>query len=130
MEHRWGERVAVRVPVELSGGCCPALLGSLENLSASGAFIRTRGTVPPRGPVQVRLSPRPSPSRRHPARVPGYIVRQTEDGIGVEWRQFAPPLVRELMSRAAPTTRPLKHQGKVASPAREDRPRAGLTHQP
>jgi hypothetical protein len=128
MEHRWGERVAVRVPVELSGGCCPALMGSLENVSSSGAFIRIRGAVPPRGPVQVRLAPRPSSGRRRAARIAGYIVRRAEDGIGVEWRQFAPLLVRELMSRSTQTHRPPKHKGKGSRPAREVPLRAELTH--
>lgn len=55
MEHRWGERVAVRMTVELSCGSSPPVAGTLENVSSSGAFVRTQGHGPPRGPVEVLL---------------------------------------------------------------------------
>jgi hypothetical protein len=127
MEHRWGERVAVQTPVELFFGSSAAVQGLLENVSSSGGFIRIEGTAPPRGPVQVRLTALAT-SRRRTARIAGYIVRETADGVGVEWRQFAPAPVRELMSRDAPRTRVVKHKVRVAAAARRSGASAGLTH--
>jgi hypothetical protein len=96
MEHRWGERFAVRMSVELSSGSAPPVTGSLENVSASGAFVRTDRRGPPRGPVVVILREVISDHVRA-ARLAAYVVRETESGIGIEWCQFAPRAVRELM---------------------------------
>lgn len=109
MEHRWGERVAMRSPVELSGGSRPPIFGTIQNVSASGAFVRTHGARLARGPVEVRLARRAA-GRGRTARIAGYIVRETGDGVGIEWRRFAPSPVRELLGRAVeppPNRRPV-----------------------
>lgn len=98
MEHRWGERVAVRMTVELSWGSSPPVAGDLENLSSSGAFVRTAGGGPPRGPVQVILR-RDTFGRQRSVRLAAYVVRESEAGVGIEWCEFAPRLVRELVIR-------------------------------
>ena len=98
MEHRWGERVAVRMTVELFCGSSPPVCGSLENVSSSGAFVRTAGRGPPRGPVEIVLQSGSS-GRTHTVRLPAYVVRETQAGVGIEWCEFAPRFVRELMVR-------------------------------
>jgi hypothetical protein len=98
MEHRWGERVTVRMTVELFGGSSPPVAGCLENVSSSGAFVRTEGRGPPRGPVAVILRQDGSGHGRS-ARVAAYVVREIEGGVGIEWCNFAPRAVRELMIR-------------------------------
>jgi len=98
MEHRWGERVAVRNTIELVSGSAQPIAGSLENVSSSGAFVRTGGRGPPRGPVEVILWDGDS-GRRHSDRIPAYVVRETAAGVGIEWCEFAPRPVRELMLR-------------------------------
>lgn len=97
MEHRWGERVALRQTVELFFGSSPPVVGSLENVSSSGAFVRTAGRRPPRGPVEVILQEDRSVRRQSP-RLPAYVVRETESGVGIEWCEFAPRAVRELIA--------------------------------
>jgi PilZ domain len=96
MEHRWGERFAVRMTVELSSGSSAPVPGSLENVSASGAFVRTDERGPPRGPVAVILRHDDS-GRARAVRLAAYVVRETEGGVGIEWCEFAPRAVRELM---------------------------------
>lgn len=96
MEHRWGERVEMRLTVQLSCGSSPPVAGSLVNVSASGAFVRTGGRGPARGPVEVLLQERGERGRS--VRLPAFIVRETADGVGIEWREFAPHLVRLLMA--------------------------------
>ncbi len=98
MEHRWGERVAVRQTVELACGSSPPVAGMLENVSSSGAFVRTQGKGPPRGPVEVILQQGVS-GRRPSARLPAYVVRETANGVGIEWCEFAPRAIRELIFR-------------------------------
>ncbi|MGH8328507.1 MAG: PilZ domain-containing protein [Steroidobacteraceae bacterium] len=96
MEHRWGERVAVSLTVELSSGASPPVAGWLENVSSSGAFVRTESRGPPRGPIEVIL-PQSGPDRGRPVRLAAYVVRETDAGVGIEWREFAPRPVRELV---------------------------------
>lgn len=98
MEHRWGERVAVHQTVELASGASPCVAGSLENVSSSGAFVRTEGRGPPRGPVEVILQESDF-GRGRPVRLPAYVVRETESGVGIEWCEFAPRAIRDLIIR-------------------------------
>ena len=98
MEHRWGERVVLHLTVELSCGSLALIAGALENVSASGAFVRTAGRGPPRGPVEVMLHGRGSRCA-HVARLSAYVVRETDTGVGIEWSEFAPRAVRELIFR-------------------------------
>lgn len=109
MEHRWGERFALHLTVELSCYPLPPVAGSLENVSASGAFVRTIGRGPPRGPVEVMLLRRGS-ERAQRVRLPAYVVRETETGVGIEWCEFAPRDVRELIIRG-------RHRPQAAAPA-------------
>lgn len=97
MEHRWGERIAVRLTVALSGGSLPPVAGSLENVSSSGAFVRTLGRGPARGPVDVTFEEHGS-GRGRSVRLPAYVVRETESGVGIEWYEFAPRPVRQLLA--------------------------------
>jgi hypothetical protein len=98
MEHRWGERIGAQVTVELSCGALPSVAGLLVNLSASGAFVHTGGCRLPRGAVELTLV---SEGGRDGSsvRLPAYIVRESESGVGIEWCEFAPRIVRELMAR-------------------------------
>lgn len=98
MEHRWGERVELRLTVELSSGSLPPVAGSMVNVSSSGAFVRTKGRGPPRGPVEVTFT-QPGSERGRRVQLPAYVVRETVTGVGIEWSQFAPRVVRELLVR-------------------------------
>ena len=115
MEHRWGERFAVRMTVELSSGSSPPVTGSLENVSASGAFVRTEQRGPPRGPV-VAILRQEAFDRMRSVRVAAYVVRMTDYGVGIEWCEFAPRAVRELMlqGRSAGIERPRRQNAHSA----------------
>lgn len=98
MEHRWGERVSVRLTVELSCGASAPVAGLLENVSSSGAFVRTPGCRLRRGAVEVTLV-RGGTDSKSVVRLPAYIVREGDAGVGIEWCEFAPRAVRELIAR-------------------------------
>lgn len=116
MEHRWGERVAVYLPVELSCGSGASIRGSLENVSSSGAFVRTEGDRPPRGPVAVIFQSRGSGGERR-VRLRAYVVRDTQAGVGIEWCEFAPRALRHLAVEGAPA-RGARTSDRAASPTR------------
>jgi hypothetical protein len=132
MEHRWGERFAVRMTVELSSGSSPPVAGSLENVSASGAFVRTDERGPPRGPVAVILRQGDS-GGVHLVRLAAFVVRETEGGVGIEWCEFAPRAVRELMipGRSAGADRERARKARIARrPAHEPNAVMPLRGQP
>jgi len=89
MDHRWGQRVAVDLAVQLL--CHPRTIavGRLMNVSVSGAFVRT-GLVPALlAPVRiVGFLSETEGTRR--AAVEGYVVRRERDGFGIEWFELAP----------------------------------------
>ena len=120
MEHRWGERFAVRMTVELSSGSAPPVSGSLENLSASGAFVRMDERGPPRGPIVVILRHQAAEGVRS-ARLAAYVVRESATGVGIEWCQFAPRAIRALlMGRDAGADRAGARKARTARrPSRE-----------
>jgi PilZ domain len=119
MEHRWGERVELRLTVELSSGSSLPVAGSMVNVSSSGAFVRTTGRRPPRGPVEVTFA-EPGSDRGRVVQLPGYVVRESSTGVGIEWSQFAPRVVRELLVRdrragAARALLPIRRSPRGAS---------------
>ena len=88
--------------------------GRLSNLSVSGGFIRAG--------VDWRLLTRVVVSIAMPQRakhdapdIPAYVARICEDGIGIEWCEFAPPDVNRLLQSV--TTRRYVRPRKPGSAA-------------
>lgn len=99
MEHRWGPRVAVRIPIRLRPlNSRIVSIARLTNLSLSGGFIADfdfrvlkRIQVIPELPVR---------SKQECQALPAYVVRACDEGIGIEWCEFSPRTVVELMQAA------------------------------
>jgi hypothetical protein len=91
MEHRWGHRLSSNIPVRLrcvqsrDNGC--RCLGCLENISATGALIRTELGIRPASSVVVEtLAPALS---LQGSELPASVVRASAGEIAVEWTEFA-----------------------------------------
>ncbi len=100
MEHRWGERIEVDIPVQVS--VPPLVLGSgrIRNVSISGAWITGRFDLPPLARAFVVFDlVLGGQSEQLP--IACYVARVRPDGIGVEWRELAPQIVSDLMLFAA-----------------------------
>ena len=100
MEHRWGYRLSTNIPVRLrcmqspDSGC--RCLGCLENVSASGAFIRTELGIRPASNVTIEtLVPALGLQGRELA---ASIVRASSGEIAVEWTEFASTGVSAVMT--------------------------------
>src|SRR4029077_15844060 len=100
MEHRWGHRLSTNIPVRLrcmqsrDSGC--RCLGCLENVSASGALIRTELGIRPAPHVVVEtLAPALGLQGRE---LPASVVRASSGEISVEWTEFASTGVSALMT--------------------------------
>ena len=89
MDHRWGQRVAVDLAVQLL--CHPRTIavGRLMNASISGAFVRT-GLVPALlAPVRILGFLSEAEGTRREV-LEGYVIRRERDGFGIEWFELAP----------------------------------------
>ena len=80
MEHRWGERVGVDIPVRITGHPFTVRTGRLSNLSVSGAFIRADVDVRPLSRILVAIElpqrsrgGRGNSRQRTPTRAPGIV---------------------------------------------------------
>jgi hypothetical protein len=102
MEHRWGRRLMSKVPVRLrclqspDSGC--RCLGCLEEVSTSGALIRTELGLCPAATIGVEtLAPALGLQERE---LPASIVRAAPGEIAVEWTEFASTGVSAVMTEA------------------------------
>jgi hypothetical protein len=100
MEHRWGERFEVDIPVQVS--VPPLIIGSgrVRNVSISGAWISGRFDLPPLARAFVVFEMMLG-GQREQLPIACYVARIRPDGIGVEWRELAPQIVSDLMLFAA-----------------------------
>jgi len=93
--HRWGQRIAVHIPVQVAAFALPAFHGHLKNLSWSGALIETDHelTLHAYTAISVKLPEMGDSATTVAARV----TRQLKDALGVEWCEFAPSTVKDLL---------------------------------
>jgi hypothetical protein len=94
-ESRWGDRVRVNIPVQVSADACSRTDGNIANLSLSGALLRANINLGLHSLVEVKI-PLPPPSRCTEA-VNAYVSRKLENGVGLEWCDFAPAIVKDLL---------------------------------
>jgi hypothetical protein len=102
MDHRWGHRLSTNIPVRLS--CLPALasgcrcLGCLENVSASGASIRTELGICPAPAIVVRTLPAALGLKER--ELEARVVRATDGEIAIEWTDFSSAAVCAVLKEA------------------------------
>jgi hypothetical protein len=96
MEHRWGERVGVDLPVRITAHPFVVRHGRLTNLSVSGASLATDFELRTLSRIQIAIE-MPTRARSEAVNIAAYVTRTTKDNIGIEWCQFAPPPVTELL---------------------------------
>lgn len=96
MEHRWGRRIALRSPVRLIGATGDPVIGQTENISISGALVRTARPVSLGALVELEFV-LPGRLGREPDCVAAHVVRRTRDGAAIEWSDLAPRTVRALL---------------------------------
>lgn len=109
MEHRWGVRIAIDIPVQLRavGSLC-ARQGRLQNLSASGAWISVDSEIRCLSQIDVILD-MPCPAKRA---ISAYIVRKGPGGIGVEWCSTAPYEIVQILKAAVVGHGPVRTLGE------------------
>jgi hypothetical protein len=107
MEHRWGERVQVDFPVRVTAlRRFSVREGRLEDLSVSGAWVEADLDARLLSRIQVAII-LPLWSKHESPLVEAYVTRKLKSGFGIEWCEFAPPAVSNLLRTivARPHTR-------------------------
>jgi hypothetical protein len=95
LEHRWGERVRVNIPVHVSARALAEVDGCMKNLSMSGALMKADCELGLHALIAVRIELPPPLSRA--AVLKAYVSRKLKEGVGIEWCEFAPDIVRDLL---------------------------------
>jgi hypothetical protein len=92
---RWGQRIQVDIPVQVAANASPAIHGHLKNLSLSGALMETDHEL--RLHAYIEISIKLPETGRNAMRVMARVTRKLKDGVGVEWCEFAPSTVKDLL---------------------------------
>jgi len=96
MEHRWGRRIAVDIPIQI------APLGSslrgalLANFSVTGAFIKADFGLRVLSRVRIVFASTVQP-QLEALSLAAYVARNNRHGVGVEWCELASPAVTALL---------------------------------
>jgi hypothetical protein len=89
MEHRWGQRVAVNIPVRLMSHPHGVGEGRIVDISLSGARIQTQLKLPSLSLVTVAIEPSDAMNDHWchgpDTRLYACVVRRAVHEIGVEW---------------------------------------------
>jgi hypothetical protein len=93
--HRWGQRIAVDIPVQVAAHASPAIRGHLKNLSLSGALMEADHEL--RLHAYIEISIVLPETGRSVTRVMARVTRKSKDAVGVEWCDFAPNTVKDLL---------------------------------
>ena len=96
MEHRWGVRHLLDVSVRLDGRPQVLTFARLKDASSSGAYVETRIAPPMLSRVFIELH---WDRRDDSKRIAAYVVRTEQDGVGLEWCDFAPRAILALIER-------------------------------
>ncbi len=100
MEHRWGRRIAVDIPIRIGlPGGSPSTRARIANFSVTGALIKADFALRVRSRIHIVVdtAPRPAP---YCISVEAFVTHNHRHGIGVEWCELASPGVTALMRAA------------------------------
>jgi hypothetical protein len=92
-ESRWGNRVRVNIPIQISANALTGADGCMKNLSLSGALVKADVDLRLHALINVSIK---MPLQRAAA-ITAYVSRKAGDGVGVEWCEFAPSIVKDLL---------------------------------
>lgn len=123
MEHRWGERVPMSLKVRLVSR--PGAIGSgcLREVSLSGALVQTDLKLPvlTHVAIEFKLDQR---NVNEIQEVAACVVRRIDNGLGVEWCEFAPEVICDLLAGTHAQSASLPALRKAAAELAEIRRRS------
>jgi hypothetical protein len=87
--------MTVDIPVDVTADGLPTIHGRLKDLSLSGALVTT--DYAPRLHAYIEITIKPPETGRSAVRVMARVTRHVDGGVGVEWCEFAPSAVTDLL---------------------------------
>jgi hypothetical protein len=109
MDNRLGERTSIQLAIRLVSTRPRTIgFGLLKNLSRSGALI-VNCDLQLYSLIHVVFKSRPG-LKQDDESVSAYVTRVGDDGIGVEWCEYAPPAVAELLQTVIASSAPAERQ--------------------
>lgn len=95
LEHRWGESFLLALPVHLAVNAVSGIDARLKNLRLSGALIEADYALRIHTVIEIKL---PTPLANRPVpNIKAYVIRKLNAGVEIEWRDFAPQAINELL---------------------------------
>ena len=101
MEHRWGERIRFDLPVQIAVPLKSLRPARIVNLSLSGACIKADYELKALSRVDVIIAI-PCNAGDQRSSITAYVTRSNSTGIGMEWCDYAPTAIVELMRSLQP----------------------------
>lgn len=95
LEHRWGDRVRVNIPVRVEADHLTGANARMQNLSLSGALMTSDSDLRLNTLIEVSIA-LPPPSTRT-AVIKALVSRKFNESVGIEWYDFAPNIIRDLL---------------------------------
>jgi hypothetical protein len=92
---RWSRRIAVDIPVQVAADGSPTIHAHLKNLSLSGALLITDHALRLHAYIEIAIEP--LETGHDAVRIMARVTRNLEGGFGVEWCEFAPSAVTDLL---------------------------------
>jgi hypothetical protein len=112
MEHRWGRRIAVEIPIQMVAKGISLKSALMANLSVTGALIKADCELRVLSRIQI-LVESPTRPQKDALILAAYVAGNYRHGIGVEWCEWASPRVTELLQ--AVTASPWSHTSRDLS---------------
>jgi PilZ domain len=95
LEHRWGERVNLDLPVQVAVNSLSGIDGRVKNLSLSGALIEADIDLRIHSLIEISVKLPRSPHRG--VVIEAHVTRKQDGDVGVEFCEFAPKAIKDLM---------------------------------
>ena len=106
MEHRWGARSSLDVPVRIESETRAVAIAVLRDASVSGAFLCTSARLAPLTRIAVQLF-------GDGTIVEALVVRSASDGYGLEWLDVAPEAIVALLDEHTHAAHAAQHDQLV-----------------
>jgi hypothetical protein len=99
MEHRWGQRISVDLAVRIAARPFAVRTGRLVNLSLSGGAVECPADLRLLSRVQLAIVIPHRFAQATPV-ISAYVTRRYPGGVGLEWCDFSPRAVADLLRAA------------------------------
>src|SRR5665213_175776 len=95
MDHRWGNRIAIHIPVRMvNPNTSAAAVGHLINVSLDGALVAGSPEAHIGARIQISLA-MPEAVAACGSWIDAYLVRKAGAAVALQWAEFAP---REIVA--------------------------------